>query len=122
MIRYIVSIAVLYLVTIGSVAVVKTIPEDNFGLLLLGLFVSAAFLLALTFKVLMLPFILVGVVIGTVTVVFGMIAGVVERRLCRLYLRIFAPAHLAALDAQQREGEPLQISDVAPIAIEPPIR
>lgn len=31
-------------------------------------------------------------------------------------------SQLTALDAQQREGEPLQISEVEPIAIEPPIR
>ncbi len=122
MIRYMLSIALLSLVTFGSVAVLKTIPEDNFGLVFVGMLVSAAFLLTLTFKVLILPFILVGVVIGSVNIVSNMIAGAIERRFCRLYLRIFAPDQLAALDAQECEGEPLQISEVEPIAIEPPVR
>ncbi|WP_299775980.1 hypothetical protein [uncultured Tateyamaria sp.] len=122
MIRHMVSIALLYLATVGSSAILKAIPEDNYGLLLLGMFVSAAFLLTLTFKALMLPFILVGMVIGAVTFVSSMIAGAIQGRVCRLYLGIFAPDQLAALDAQQREGELLQISEVEPITIEPPVR
>ena len=69
MLRHIECIALLVPVVVGSITILQAIPQDNYGLLLLGMVISAAFLLTLTFKVLMLPFIFVGLVIGTVTVV-----------------------------------------------------